>query len=108
MAKSGIAKRLLQGVVAIATVGTLSVSAPLLAGEPTYDQYCKACHDIGLGPKPGDPQWQQRLADKGGIDGLLASTKAGVNAAPPMPAMGTCVDCSDDQLKAAIAYLAGQ
>jgi cytochrome c5 len=37
-----------------------------------------------------------------GIDALVASAKKGKNAMPPM---GTCMDCSDAELKAAIEFM---
>lgn len=72
-------------------------------GVATYNTYCMACHGTGIGPMAGDKNlWQPRLDAKGGIDGLLASAKTGLNAMPPM---GTCMSCTDDQLRAAIKHI---
>ena len=48
-------------------------------------------------------QWQPRV-DKG-MDALMASTLNGLNA---MPAKGTCMNCSDDELNAAVTYMLEQ
>ena len=72
-------------------------------GKELYDQYCFACHATGLNEAPlvGDEAWQVRL-DKG-QDVLLENTRAGFNVV--MPAMGTCMDCTDEELLAAIDYM---
>lgn len=75
-----------------------------LSGQAIYDQYCVICHRDGLAGAPkfqDKSDWQARLANKK-IDELLASVKTGLNA---MPAKGTCMDCSDDDLKSAIEYM---
>ena len=72
-------------------------------GVATYNTYCMACHGTGIGPMAGKMDlWQPRLDAKGGVDGLLESAKTGINAMPPM---GTCMGCTDDQLRAAIVYM---
>ena len=87
---------------------TAAVSAG--ASRSTDDvvgKYCSACHSIGLldAPKIGDSAaWQARLDSEGGIDGVLAKAIAGVNAMPPK---GTCTDCSDAELRAAIEKMSG-
>jgi len=73
------------------------------SGEQVYTASCAACHGTGVAgaPKFGDAAaWAPRAAK--GIDGLLASATNGLNAMPPR---GTCMDCSDDELKAAIEYM---
>ena len=70
-------------------------------------KYCGACHMSGLlgAPKIGDAAaWKTRASAKGGVDGLLKSAIAGLNAMPPK---GTCATCSDDELKAAIKVMSG-
>ncbi|KTD02334.1 cytochrome c5 [Legionella geestiana] len=73
-------------------------------GEATYSQYCAVCHRDGIAGAPrfqnaGD--WGARFKEKG-LDGLLQSSIKGINA---MPARGTCNDCTDADLKAAIEYM---
>ena len=79
-----------------------AASAPR-AGSEVYASYCMACHDSGVAgaPKKGDTgAWNPRAAK--GLDGLLATATSGINAMPPK---GTCADCSDEELKSAIAFL---
>ena len=71
-------------------------------GDEVVAKACNACHGSGVlgAPKVGDSaDWKARASAKGGVDGLLKSAIAGINAMPPK---GTCADCSDDELKAAI------
>ena len=44
-------------------------------------------------------QWAPRLEK--GMDELLHTSRTGLGAMPPM---GTCMDCSDDEMVAAIRY----
>jgi cytochrome c5 len=74
-----------------------------LTGEQVYNQYCFACHATGASgaPKFGDAaEWAPRIAK--GMDALMASTLNGFNV---MPARGTCMNCSDDELHAAVEYM---
>jgi cytochrome c5 len=73
-------------------------------GQSTYERFCIVCHRDGLAGAPkfaDEKDWKQRLTGKT-IDDLLASVNKGLNA---MPAKGTCVECSDEDLKAAIQYM---
>jgi len=75
-------------------------------GQKIYKQSCQACHANGVAnaPKPGDKAaWAPRIAT--GIDAMLATAKKGKGAMPPK---GTCMGCSDDELKAAIEYMVSQ
>lgn len=75
------------------------------SGEQIYNQYCFACHAMGVAnaPKLGDAAaWSERLGK--GMDVLMASTVNGINA---MPAKGTCMTCSDADLQAAVDYMVG-
>jgi len=74
-----------------------------LTGEQVYNQFCFACHATGASgaPKFGDaPEWAPRIAK--GMDALMTSTLNGFNV---MPARGTCMNCSDDELHAAVEYM---
>ena len=80
-----------------------SPSNPALAS--LYDRSCISCHSVeGAGaPLTGHKaDWDARLAARG-IKGLLEVTKAGKAT---MPAMGTCLDCSDEDFVALIKYMA--
>jgi cytochrome c5 len=92
--------------IVIATAGLLvmvSGAASARDGKEVYDSKCMACHTSGIAnaPKLGDKAAWAPLAAKG-MDALLATVKSGKNAMPPM---GTCGDCTDDELKAAIQYM---
>ena len=90
-------------------VGAVAVAAGGAAQSPddVIAKYCGACHMSGLlgAPKIGDAAaWKTRASAKGGVDGLLKSAIAGLNAMPPK---GTCATCSDDELKGAIHKMSG-
>lgn len=73
------------------------------AGEAIYNKACIACHAAGVAgaPKLGDAAaWEPRIAK--GIDALLQSAINGLNAMPPR---GTCMDCSDDDLRNGIEFM---
>ncbi len=77
------------------------------SGEAVVGKFCGACHGSGLlnSPKVGDTAaWKERADARGGIDGLLKHAISGFNAMPPK---GTCADCSDDELLAAIKHMSG-
>ncbi len=100
----------------IAPVGQLNTGAPIAAavavaaaptaarsGEAVYSATCTACHATGAAGAPivGNKEaWAPRIAT--GLDMLLNSALKGKNA---MPARGTCTNCSDAELKAAIEYM---
>lgn len=72
-------------------------------GEELYNTKCSVCHAAAIAgaPKFGDAAAWAPRAEKG-MDALLATAKSGLNAMPPM---GTCMDCSDDEMKSAIQYM---
>ena len=77
------------------------------SGEDVYKTACVACHASGVAGAPltGDTAaWQARYDAEGGLAGLLAISKAGKGAMPPM---GTCANCSDEELNAAIEFMSG-
>lgn len=70
------------------------------SADAILNQYCNVCHLTGwngapLSSEPGD--WQPRQVS--GFDSLFKNAKQGINAMPPM---GTCTDCTDEELEAAI------
>ncbi len=69
-----------------------------------YSKTCAVCHAVGAAgaPKTGDvAQWAPRLEK--GMDVLVSSADKGLNAMPPK---GMCFDCSADEFKALIEYMA--
>ena len=74
------------------------------SGIDVYNAHCFACHATGVSNAPlvGAEEWQTKLAEKG-AELMLANTKTGFNVV--MPPMGTCMNCSDAELQAAIDYM---
>ena len=83
----------------------VAVSSGPRSGEEIFNGTCTSCHTAGIAgaPKKGDvAAWDARLAK--GFAETLAVAKKGLNA---MPAKGLCMDCSDDELTAAIKFMSG-
>ena len=76
------------------------------AGEKIFKEYCVSCHaknpviDVKAPAIGEQKSWQSRR--QLGMNALLKTTIDGVGA---MPARGGCFECSDDQLRATIAYM---
>lgn len=73
------------------------------SGEDVYGTACAACHTSGAAGAPvkGDTSgWAPRISK--GLDTLTQHTVDGFGA---MPAMGMCMDCSEDEIRAAVEYL---
>lgn len=69
-----------------------------------YEQHCIICHRDGVAGAPkfqDEGSWKARL-EQNDIDALVASAIKGKNAMPPK---GTCQECSDSDIKAAIEYM---
>ncbi|WP_237363476.1 c-type cytochrome [Vibrio marisflavi] len=72
-------------------------------GAAVYGTFCIACHASGVSgaPKTGDSaDWAPRIAQ--GEDVLKKHAIEGLNAMPPK---GTCMDCSDEEIVAAINHM---
>ena len=84
------------------TGGTVSASE----GKKIYLNHCAACHNMGSGgaPKLGDAEAWTALV-KLGIDTIYKNAINGINSMPPR---GTCMTCSDNEIKAAVDYLVAQ
>lgn len=70
------------------------------APDAILNQYCNVCHLTGWNGAPlsGDANdWQPRLQT--GFDALFKNARQGINNMPPM---GTCMDCTDEELQATI------
>lgn len=73
------------------------------SGEDVYKASCSVCHATGVAGAPkyaNATEWNDRAAK--GLDSLLSTAISGINAMPPR---GTCNDCSDEELQAAIEYM---
>ncbi|MBZ0073163.1 MAG: c-type cytochrome [Gammaproteobacteria bacterium] len=81
---------------------TAAAAAPR-AGDEVYNSACMACHATSAAgaPKVGDTAaWAPRIEQ--GMDTLVQHSINGLRAMPPR---GTCANCSDDDLKAAVTYM---
>ena len=100
-------------VGSVTLAGAEPVAAPAAAAAPKaadegpgaaiYQKACMACHATGAAgaPKLGDKAaWEPRMAQ--GLDPLLQTAIAGKGAMPPR---GTCMACTDEDLKLAIEYM---
>jgi len=73
------------------------------SGQAVYDSSCFICHAAGVAGAPkyqNVEEWAPRLAK--GVDALWDTTLNGLNA---MPARGSCMDCSDDELRSAMGFM---
>jgi len=85
---------------------TAAASSGARSGEAVYNSACVACHGSGLldAPKKDDTAaWDARFSQ--GEATVLKHAIEGLNAMPPK---GTCGDCSDDELMAAINFMSGR
>ncbi|NTS75935.1 cytochrome c5 family protein [Catenovulum sp. SM1970] len=86
--------------------GAAPANAAARSGSDVYNTYCMACHGSGVmnAPKAFDEAaWAPRVEK--GLDTILKSAISGIGM---MPAKGGCMDCSDDEIKAAIEHMLGK
>jgi cytochrome c5 len=85
-----------------------SETAP--SGQAVFEASCANCHDSFMGglftgaPAIGDADDWVALTPKG-VDGLTGTTIAGIGK---MDARGGCVTCTDEEIRAAVAYMLEQ
>lgn len=73
------------------------------SGEDIYKASCAACHAtdaIGAPMFGNAASWKDRIAK--GEETLFNSAISGINAMPPM---GTCMTCSQDEIKETVRYM---
>ena len=88
---------------ACAAAPAAPASAGPRSGKDVFSTVCTTCHATGLlsAPKFGNAaDWGPRAAK--GIETLYTHALGGFNAMPPK---GTCANCSDDEIKAAVKYM---
>ena len=71
--------------------------------EQVYNTYCMACHMTGASNAPilgNVDQWASRLEK--GTETLYQNAINGIGA---MPALGICMDCSDEDIIATVDYI---
>jgi cytochrome c5 len=94
----------LEGDSSCGGAATAVASGPR-GGEEVYNAACMACHTTGAGGAPvlGDvAAWAERIAK--GMDVLHASGVKGI-AGTGMIAKGGCMNCSDEEVIAAVDYM---
>ena len=95
-----------EGKVTIDANGVIQEDKPAVVidvGQKRYEETCHICHGPGLAgsPKLGDKaEWAPRIAE--GMDTLMKHAILGYKAMPPK---GTCMNCSDEEIKKAIEYM---
>ena len=91
--------------VAPADTSTATLSEAAVAVEALYNKSCISCHISGAAgaPRTGDKaEWQRRL-DAKGLDGLIEGVVNGVGSMPPA---GLCAQCTRDDYRALILFMA--
>lgn len=91
------------GKVHVAGAKAVIASSGPRAGSVIYTKACVACHSVGVlnAPKFQDAaDWAPRMEK--GFDTVWQNAINGIGAMPPM---GTCGDCSNDEIKAAIEHM---
>ena len=76
------------------------------SGEQVYGAACVACHDSGLAGAPKiavAADWAPRIAQ--GEETLVSHALSGIRGMPPK---GTCMNCSDEEIKLAVEYMVGK
>ncbi len=94
-----------QGDTACGTPVAAAAAEPRDA-DKIYGQFCVACHSTGVGGAPilgNVAQWEEALAK--GIEQVYANSITGIGAMPPM---GTCMNCSEDEIRATVDYMVEQ
>ena len=78
----------------------------MMTGEQVYNATCKTCHETGLAGAP-------KIGDKGAWGKIIAQGDAttfghAINGLRAMPARGGNSDLTDDEVKRAVAFMAGK
>jgi len=100
-----VGKVCLQGDSSCGGAPAAAASSGPRSGEDVYNSACMACHSTGAAgaPKLGSAEdWAPRIAK--GIDALHSSGLNGV-AGTGMMAKGGCMNCSDEEVIAAVDYM---
>lgn len=95
-------------VAAAPAAGAAPAAAAARSGETIYKSFCFACHASGAAgaPKLGDKAaWAPRIAQ--GMTTLVNHAIQGFTGKTGvMPPRGTCGNCSDDEMKKTVEYMA--
>ena len=74
------------------------------SGQEVYDTRCTSCHGAGINgaPRLGIAEdWSPRMVQ--GQEAMLNNALNGVGGMPP--ALGTCADCSVEEIQATIEFM---
>lgn len=95
---------------AAAAAAAPAAGADLALGQATYEGKCKACHATGAAGSPkleDKANWAPRIAQ--GMDTLVKHALEGFKGSVGfMPPKGGFTTLSDDEVKAAVAYMVSQ
>ncbi len=82
-------------------------STPARSGEAVFEANCANCHTGGIGgfftkaPDIDDKEdWETSIPK--GLDGLTATTIAGIGGMEPR---GACIECTDEEIRAAVEHI---
>jgi cytochrome c5 len=84
-------------------IGKAPLAAASRTGDEVYTAACAGCHTTGAAgaPKTGDVgAWAVRVDQ-----GMETMIKHAINGYNAMPARGLCVDCSDQEIADAVAFM---
>jgi cytochrome c5 len=93
----------LKPVGKVELVGAVAVSSGPRTIESIYETSCKLCHAAGVAgaPKMGDKAaWAPRIAQ-----GKATLYDHAIKGFKGMPPKGTCMDCTDPEIKELVDYL---
>lgn len=93
----------LEGETGSVAASSPSASSGSRSGQEIYDSKCMTCHTTGAAGAPmlGKPdQWASRITQ--GIETLYTHAISGIRGMPPK---GLCMDCSDEEIHAAVDYM---
>lgn len=82
----------------------LTLKEQLAIGEKVYKRRCSFCHASGSAGAPrvsNKDEWQKRYESQN-LDTLVEHVTKGYRMMPPK---GTCMNCSPQDLQAAVAYI---
>lgn len=91
--------------------GDVPVEEAVVAAGPkdpakTYKTYCTICHQVGVA---GAPKFRDKASWGDRLDmGIDALTKSAIKGKGGMPPKGTCMQCTDEDIKAAVEYMLPQ
>lgn len=91
-------------LVMLTLLATASLAQAAQDPEAVFNRACQMCHNgqLPMAPKKGDHEaWRPRLAQ--GSEVLVKHVTEGFNAMPPR---GLCMDCTAEDYKAVIDYMA--